>query len=322
MSVRSAKQIATQRKLETVYGQDPTGWTMNDFALTSVPDLMPETGFRPRQLARPFFGADEELAAEHLYRIKYGIEMAGSATAGTAPPWGRDLLACGFAETVFAGDRVEYTPVSEGFPSLTVRAFDAGVRRQLRGVRGNCQIKADSFQIPMLNFDMLGLDAQHSVEALPPVSLSAFQVPVVLTDAAAGDITVGGTYDAGVITGGTKLQSLGIEIDFGITTEHYPVLGGEAIQITDRVITGKVTVAVTSAEEVALWTAIRQNNAVSTLGIAWGTASGHKIVIFGSRVQRSKPKPVDIKGRRFFATELRFLPTPGTGNNDIRIAAL
>jgi len=201
---------------------------------------------------------------------------------------------------------------------LTIRAFDAGVRRVLRGTRGNCTIDIPAFKIPKIDFDMLGMDTFHMAEASPAHDLAAFQVRTLITDAAAGDITIGDTYATGAISGGTKLQSVGISINMGVTTEHYPVLGGEAVLITGRAVTGKVTVALNSAEEVALWTAIRGNTAISTLGITWGATAGRRITIFGTRVQRSKPKPVDIKGRRFFETELRFLPTFGTGNNELR----
>jgi len=97
MSQRSAKQTMLQRKLEATYGVDPGSYVAADFALTSIPDLTPETGYESRELALPYFGATEELVAVHLYRAKYAIEMAASGVVATAPAWGRDLQACGMA---------------------------------------------------------------------------------------------------------------------------------------------------------------------------------------------------------------------------------
>lgn len=322
MSQRSANRLAMQSKLEVTYGVEPGSWASSDFVLTGKADLTPETGFEQRDLALPYFGVAEELAAVHLYRAKFPVEMAGSGTVDLAPAWAKNLLVCGFAATTFAASRVEMTPVSEGEASLTHRIFDDGVRRILRGVRGTAMIDIPAFKIPKIEFDHLGMDTIHSEAATPAQDYAAYQRPVVVTDAATGDITVGGTYATGTITGGTKLQSLGLSINLGVTVEHFPVLGGEAVVITGREITGKVTVALTTAEEVALWTAIRGNSAIASLGVSWGTTAGHRFTIFGERVQRSKPKPVDVKGRRFFETELRFLPSfTGLANRELIIAS-
>ena len=52
-----------------------------------------------RELERAFYGADEEINVNVHSQIAFGVEIAGSGAAGTAPAWGRLLRACGMAES-------------------------------------------------------------------------------------------------------------------------------------------------------------------------------------------------------------------------------
>ena len=59
------------------------------------------------------------------------------ALAGTAPPYGDALLACGLAETIVASTSVAYNPVSAAFSSATIECFIDTIKHQMLGARGN-----------------------------------------------------------------------------------------------------------------------------------------------------------------------------------------
>lgn len=287
-----------------------------DAVVVSDPRHRIERKYVRRDLVFPHLGASEELVAARVATISFGLEITGSGAAGTPPPWARLLRACGFAQTVVAS-RVEWNPISRDFPSLVGDYRVAGVRYLSRGMRGRLKGMMLAFGIPKFDMSFTGFDTQAAAAALPAYDLTAYQRPVVLTDENAGDIRLGGTLSAGTVTGGTVLASRGLEIDFGQKVEHLELLGGEAVDITDRELTGRMSVAVSPADEVA-WRAAINTNEVTSLGFNWGTAAGHRWTIWAPRVQRVNPQHEDYKGRLLISTELRFLPT-AAGNDEILI---
>lgn len=314
---RNIRDTIVRFGVEPSYGQgNLSNIAATDAVVVSDPKYRIERKYVRRDLVYPHLGASEELVAARVATIEFGLEITGSGTAGTPPPWARLLRACGFAETVVSG-RVEWNPISRDFPSLVGDYRVAGVRYQSRGMRGRLKGMMLAFGIPRFQMAFTGFDTLAVEGDLPAYNLSAYQRPVVLTDENAGDIRLGGTLSSGVATGGTALASRGLEIDFGQKVEHLELLGGEAVDITDREVTGRMSVAVSPADEVA-WRAAINTNEVTSLGFNWGTAAGHRWTIWAPRVQRVNPQHEDYKGRLLISTELRFLPT-AAGNDEILI---
>lgn len=80
-----------------------------------------------RDVITGVMGNDDKLPFSHTADLSFGVELAGSGTAGTAPAWGKIMQMGGFAETVVAAAtgvtaRVEYAPIQTGFKSATVFA--------------------------------------------------------------------------------------------------------------------------------------------------------------------------------------------------------
>ena len=312
---RSMKQTAISAELEETYAGAPTGWSATSVLLISNPSHRVMRGTTPRQIWYPHMGASEELVASRVAEIKFTVELAGSGTAGTPPPWGKLLRACGYAETITAGVRVEYSPVSEDFESLTIRYYRAGMRYASRGARGSVQFKLPAFGIPQAEFTFLGFDTQAwDSAALGAYDLSPWQRPDVLTDEFAGDIRFGCTFATGQVTGGTIVASRGLDINGGQKVEHMELLGGERISITDRETTGQTSVALSAADEVA-WRNEINANTLTTLGFNWGGTAGNRGTIFCPAVQRVDPQQEDYKGDLLIQTQLRMLPK--VGNDDM-----
>lgn len=268
-----------------------------------------------RNLVRGYFGASEQLVGPASVKISFSVELAGSGTAGTAPAYGAALITCAAAEAVLATPaRVEYSPVSSALKTSTIYYYDDGVLHKAVGVMGNAQLTAKVGDKPMLKFDFVGLDAGISAASATP-TYTPWKTPVSMTKANVVDITLGGAYAAGVITGGTVYPSTGLDLNFGNVVNFTPLLSSETVDITDRQSSGAVELDLTAAQEVTLMGTVKANTTQS-LALTIGLNAGNKIIVWAPAVQMFNPKKVDLNGKRLIGYDLRLVPTPGGSGND------
>lgn len=312
---RKTKRTLIQCGIESTYGTVPGSMSS---ILIEDPDFTIDRDLIPRNLVRKYFGGAEHLIGTRRAIIKFKTEVAGSGTAGTAPAWGMLLRGCGMAEAITAAQMVEYTPISDALESLSFSFNRDGVRYVSRGAMGTVKLDLTAYQRPMFEWEFWGFDTGAAEIALPSADYSAWKRPMVITDANSGDISIGGTYATGAISGGTSLKSQGMQIDLGNKLSHLKLLGGEACEITDRDVTGKMRVELSAADEVAWRTAINANT-LTSVGFQIGNTAGARVGVFGATVQRVNPQATDYEGRVLIDADLRFLPN--AGNDDIRIVA-
>lgn len=318
MANRYIRNTVILAKIETTYGTDsvPTGGA-NALLVSNVNVNPLNANNVSRDLIRPFMGGSEQLVGTAYVEMSFDVELQGSGTLGTAPAWGPLLRASGWAETVTASTRVDYTPVSTAFEAVTIYWYDDGTLHKALGARGTWEIAAGVGERPVLKFRFIGLYSALSAASNPSATLTAWQTPLVVTDANSGDITLGCTYSLGAISGGTAYPSRGISINAGNDINHVPLLGGESVEISQRDITGHVDFDLTSAQEVTFQTnAI--GNTVQTLGWLHGTASARKVLLFANNVQMINPTKQEINGKRLIGYDLRLTPS-AAGNDDLRI---
>jgi len=120
-----------------------------------------------------------------LGKISFKVENKGSGTAGTAPAIGKLLLACGFGETVVGGTSVTYAPISvlTSIPSLTIALYKDGLKKMIKGARGNVKYSAKNGEPGMFEFEFLGVyDSVADVAMVTPSGVET-TVPVALLSA-------------------------------------------------------------------------------------------------------------------------------------------
>lgn len=320
---RYVKNTLIAAKLETIYGTDAAPTGAANAILISDQTITPlDAQNIDRDLTRGSFGASEQLVGPASIKLSYSVELAGSGTAATAPAWGALLQACACSEGLLSTpSRVEYMPASTGLKSLTQYYYDDGVLHKLLGSMGDCTLSAKVGERPLLKFDFTGLDGGLAV-ATDTGNYSAWKKPVAVTRINVIDISLGGTYAAGILTGGTPYSSTGLELKFGNAVAYTPLLSSETVDITDRDSAGSIELDLTPAQEVALMALVKSNTSQS-LSMTVGTASGNKILIFGANVQLLNPKKVEKNGKRLIGFDLRFVPTTtGSGNDEWRIVSL
>jgi hypothetical protein len=308
-------------KQEVTYALDPTPTGVANALVVSNLSINPFNASNvDRDIIRPYLGGSEQLVGSRYVQMGFDIELTGAGTVAVAPAWGPALMACGFAETVTATFRVDYTPISTAFTSVTIYWYDDGLLHKSTGCRGNVVFKLGIGNRPVMSFSFTGLYTTPSAASNPALTLTAWKVPQVIVDANTGDLTWGGAHATGAsapaITGGTVQASQGIEIDMGNKVDFNALLGGETVDLTQRNVTAKCTLDLTAADEATYYAAVEAAT-LSALGIQHGTVANQKMLMWMPNVQRINPTKADANGKRLVAFDLRLIPV--SGNDELRV---
>ncbi|MBI5659880.1 MAG: hypothetical protein HZC43_10125 [Nitrosomonadales bacterium] len=312
---RLIRNTAILAKIESAYGTDAVPTGAANAILIANAQFEDNQDYVDRKLVRPYLGGSSQLIGARNLGISFEVELSGAGTAGTAPAWGPLLQACGFALDDQAA-YVAYTPLSASFPSLTIYYCLDGVIRKALGCRGTAELDMSQGAKPALKFKFTGLAGGVAEAALPSATLTAFTPPVAITDPGAGDILLGCTLAAGALSGGAAYPSRGLSVNIGAGVQHIPLLGGESVDITDRGVTGSVTLDLTAAQEVSFDAAIGGGQ-LTSLGFEFGTVAGNIIAVYAPSVQRLRPKDNDTNGRLLAEIALRMLPV--SGNDELTL---
>lgn len=306
--------------VESTYGTDIVPSAATAAILASKPRITPiNANTVSRDLVRPYFGGAEQLVGTRSVTCEFSVELAGSGAAGTAPKFDALLRGCALAKTTIASTRVDYLPITGSQESVSIYWYDDGLLHKLIGARGTVKLDLTAGNIPTMAFVFTGLYAAPTAATPATADFTGFITPLVVTDANAGDITIGGTVastGAPAIAGGTIYPSMGLEMDVGNTVQFNPMLGGEAVDITQRVTTGKARLDLTAAQEVTIHGFVAANTP-QAISLQHGTAAGNKVLLHQPNAQLFSIDKDEINGRRLSAIGTR--ANPVTGNDEFRL---
>lgn len=177
--VLAGKAEATEGTAETLAGADANNLIMEPKFDADVP--MFKRGFLDNSLS-----PHGQIATTRGSAIGFKTEVKGSGTAGTAPALGKYLISCGMKETVVASTSVTYTPESAlaNIPTMTIAAYRDGLRKLMKGARGNLKYTGKGGEPGMLEFEFIGVDVDVTDVALPTPSGVEATVPFPLLSAA------------------------------------------------------------------------------------------------------------------------------------------
>ena len=176
--VIAAKVEVTEGTAIALAGADANNLIMEPKFEADVP--MYERTFLDNSLS-----PQKAIATTRLARLSFKVECKGSGTAGTAPAVGKLLRACGFGETVVASTSVTYAPISDltNIPTLSIAIYKDGLRKAIKGCRGNVKYSAKSGEPGMFEFEFVGVyDGTTDVAILTPSGVET-TVPVSLLSA-------------------------------------------------------------------------------------------------------------------------------------------
>lgn len=182
-------------KTESTYGTDSTP-AAADALLTAGLTVNPIAGsYLNRDLVDGNEGSQPDIHTNRHAMVETIVEATASGAAGTAPAYADTLLSCGFAETVTADTKVDYTLVSSGYSSSTLVTHVGGASGHLQrilGTRGGLKFSAERGQVPKFTATRLGLYAAPGDAAAPTVDYSAFKKPATVEPSFMDTFTVGG----------------------------------------------------------------------------------------------------------------------------------
>jgi len=310
-------------KVETTAGTDasPAAATDGMLMIKGVNITPIDVNYADRNLLQPFFGGSLSLVATYSAKVTFDVEASGSGTAGTSALWGALLQGCGTAQaSLTTPTRIEHTPVSSSLKTLTIYLYDDGALHKLIGAVGNAKFSAKQGEVPKFSFEFIGTYSAVTAVALPAITLTGWKPPLPMNKANVVDITLGCTYSAGALTGGTVFGSNGIEVDFGNKTSWIATLTSERAELTDRDTSCSFELELTAAQEVTAMSDILANNTTG-LGFTINGTAGNKLILFAPTLQRTAIKKVDENGIRLLGFDGKLVPS-SAGNDEFRFVQL
>lgn len=308
-------------KIEATKGTDSVPVVGSDAMLIRNATLTPiEIDAVDRSLMRNYLGASPQLTVGQKVMLDFEIEIAGAGTSNTTAPAFKPLLqACGFTAAANAAVSYRFTPTSTfsgANESCSMYTFIDGVRHVIKGAMGNVSFDFNVKQIPVMKFKFMGIYAAGSITDTAPtaLTLTAWQTPLGVNTVNTPTFNVHGIS--------AQMSALSIDMGNQLVYETLVGTGGEFVQITDRKVSGSVTILANTFATKDWWTTA-VNATLSTLNLIHGTAANNKfaVVAAGNTVQVMKPTYGDLDGMRTLQMGLQFVPT-SAGNDEVLFETL
>lgn len=288
-----------------MYGTDPTPDGADAVLVRDLNITPQQSDVVSRDLIRPYLGASEQLLANTRVECTFSVELAGSGTAGTAPQYGKALLACGLSETVSAGVSVTYAPVSSSFGSVTIHYNIDGVRHKVTGCRGTFVINANVGEIPTIDFTFTGIYNAPDDSALPSVTYANQATPLVFKN--------GNTDTFELLSYAGCLQS--VTFDVGNTLVYRELIGcTKEVLMTDRAANGTVVLEAVTMATKDYFTAALTDGTLGNLTFQHGTTAGNIVDFASTRVDIGDVSYSDQDGIAML--NIPYTAIPSTAGND------
>jgi hypothetical protein len=208
-------------------------------------------------------------------KCSFEVELTGAGTTGV-PPWASTFLpACDWENTTGT-----FSPVN-GVTTLTIVAYEDGLRRQLTGCRGDFTITAVNGQPGRVKFDFTG---KYIDTAVTDVSILAPTFPTVLAPIFAGGTCTLGSF-APVLS--KIMVAAGNVVGLREDATNTDKSGYKAAFISNRKSTGSMdpeAVAVATRD----WRAILMARTEEALSIVIGASANNIITIAAAKAQTVK----------------------------------
>jgi hypothetical protein len=239
-------------------------------------------------------------------KFTFDVELAGAGAAGTAPGYGPLLKACAMSETINAGVSVVYAPIAPGSETPgTMYFFIGGRRHRATYCLGNVKAALTKGKAPMYSFEMMGIYVAPDDVALPTPTLTAYQKPLVVTNANTTPFTLDGF--AGKFTD--------LSINTGNVYPYRNLVGSESLRFVDRNSQGSVKLEDELVATKDWWTKLSAGTLVA-LSATHGTVAGNIVVLAAPNVQLD-PRNVGLDDQdNISMLSMNLLLLPSSAGND------
>lgn len=296
-------------KTETVAGTDsvPTP-AANSILARGIAPTPVNAEFADRNLIKPYFGFTGQVQVASFSTIEFEVELAGSGAAGTAPKWGPLLTACGFAETLTASTKADYSPLTSNQKTVTIYCWIDGIKHVMLGCKGTVSFALSAKGIPVMKYVFTGFTAIVTDTVNPAGSdFSGYQAPLAVNKQNTPTFTLHGV----------SVKATELNIDMANQIDYRNYIGSEDITFTNRSPTGSATFEYDTIATKNWFTTVA-NGTLAALQMIHGTVAGNIIQIDAPKVQVSTPAISDDNGLAFINVNLAL--QPNTGNDEILIS--
>ena len=288
-------------KVETTEGT-PVSLTGSDCFLIRNATLTPLAGNTvTREFVRETFGNYGTIQLDQHVELSFEVEFSPSGTAGTRPPYGDALLACGFDETTSSGVSVTYNPVSSAIDSCTIAVYMDGIKHVMAGCRGNVSLNLARGSLPTLSFNFMGSYAAP-VDASPLTpNFSDFKTPLGPNSLNTTTVNLHGIS--------VCMESFSADMGNQTTFRDLPGCDPKAL-ITNRQPSGTMVFEMTDVATYG-WVEAARLHTVDDLQIVHGSGAGKIITIGAPAVSFNPPSFSDSDGVLMCSMPLVFEPSAG-----------
>lgn len=308
-----SRQQLLLAKIESVYDTDPTPDDSN--AIQTI-DLSVEryAGDRiSRELDRHLLGGMEQINVNPQTIIAFATEVASSGAAGTAPPVGVLLRACGFEEDITAATDAQYqlpddqSTLLDG-DSITCWTYldQAGFVQKTTGVRGmGLTMTMSRGQIPRFNFsDLIGTYNRPAAGSMPTgIDWSAWRDPLPFTNANVPTLTLDSVSAC--------VESF--ELNFGLEGGRRNLPGCQSTRITNYATTGQIKIEAPAIGTKDWYAKAEAHDGTSlvALSLQIGNDAGDIVTVAASSVQIVNITEDEMEeGDTAFVLDLSFVDRP------------
>lgn len=206
------KRRVVAAKFEVTEGTAETVGSADGGILVIDPKFDVDIKMNERPVARATLGTMAAISGARSAKLTFKTEVKGSGTtysvnSTTKPAISKYLEACSFLATFGSGTVAAwcFTPTSGTgaslyIPSLTMALWEDGVKKQIRGARGNVSFDGKVGEPIYANFDFLGVLDTITDEANPSPTYESTIPPVLLS----ANSSIG---DFAAVSGGFTIES-------------------------------------------------------------------------------------------------------------------
>jgi len=267
-------------KPEAVYKTDSIPTLADDAIMTRNYSIVPlEVDQLQRNLDNRAYGASKGKPTNKRMRSSYEVELAGSGTAGTAPPWMKLLAACGMATPAL----VATTSATQKFAaagavagSLSEYSWVGDQQRKMIGARGTYSLDFTAGQVPFANLQFTGLVPVASprvVSAPTGADFTDWQEPLEVND-----------VNTILMLDGFAAVTRSLTIDAGVAINLRSLIGARYVRRGNHSASGRLMIeAPSSATKDYL--ASLEDGALIPITLTHGTDPGNILEISATKVQ-------------------------------------
>lgn len=299
-------------KQEVTYGVDPTPDDTNAIETMDLQMDRYAGDKTERNVDRNTIGGKESIAISPHTNASFGVGLASSGTAGTAPAHGPLWRACGFDETIVAVTSAAYQlPATkadlDAADSVTMwdSRSQSGLTQKMTGCRGKNSISMGRGELPKIEFsDFLGSYNTPIALAGPTgIDWSGWKAELPFTK---GNVPV-------LTLDGESACTESFNIDFGQDVQRRNVPGCEQTIITGYTITGQMVIVAPSISLKNWFTVMESHSQINKVAFAmtFGNTAGAIIEIAASEVQLINIAEGESgEGDEAYTFDLSFIDSP------------